>query len=237
MTVTVGVYGATGRMGREVCSLLLDEYADRVLVAGQWNSSGVDVDTIQAVDAIIDFSLPEGSRHLAKCLLESSAPRPVLVSGTTGLDGNALGALESLGSDGVVLHASNFSSGLAVVAAALEHMAPRLRQFGYEPVITETHHIHKQDRPSGTALTLGSVLESEWQDIDIHSIREGDVVGRHVVEFHGQADNITVGHDAADRSLFARGAIDAALWLHSAGLGSGFYTMQSYLERRFQDAT
>ena len=237
MTVRIGVYGASGRMGREVCALLQTEYADRAVLAAEWTSQNPDLNALSAVDVVIDFSLPDGTRELVARLLDQPASRPILISGTTGLDERDIDSLRALGEESVVLHASNFSSGLAVVAAALEHIAPRLRQFGYEPVITETHHVHKQDRPSGTALTLGAVLEPEWQDIDIHSIREGDVVGRHVVEFRGTADTIEIAHDASNRSLFARGALDAALWLHGAAVDAGFFTMAAYLRRRFPAET
>ena len=201
MSTSVGVYGASGRMGCEVSALLQTEYADRARLAAQWGSKDSDLNALSVVDVVIDFSLPDGTRELVARLLDQPASRPILISGTTGLDERDIDSLRALGEESVVLHASNFSSGLAVVAAALEHIAPRLRQFGYEPVITETHHVHKQDRPSGTALTLGAVLESEWSDVDIRSVREGEVVGRHVVEFRGRADTISVAHDASNRSL------------------------------------
>jgi dihydrodipicolinate reductase len=78
----------------------------------------------------------------------------------------------------------------------------------------ETHHRHKKDSPSGTAITLQRAISpDDPNQIQTHSIRAGEVIGEHTIGFYGRADKITLSHSAQDRSLFARGAIEVALWL------------------------
>jgi 4-hydroxy-tetrahydrodipicolinate reductase len=83
--------------------------------------------------------------------------------------------------------------------------------------MVETHHRHKKDAPSGTAILLNKAIESSAGNdpVQTHSIRSGEVIGDHEITFYGAADRLTLGHAAQDRSIFARGALDAALWAHT----------------------
>jgi 4-hydroxy-tetrahydrodipicolinate reductase len=94
-------------------------------------------------------------------------------------------------------------------------------KYGYEARISETHHIHKLDAPSGTAVVLGKILEQfGGQKPSIQSIREGEVVGTHSIELLSAADKITLTHEAHNRLGFAEGAVRAAEWIKGK---RGFY--------------
>jgi 4-hydroxy-tetrahydrodipicolinate reductase len=99
--------------------------------------------------------------------------------------------------------------------------------------LTETHHTRKLDAPSGTALALAETIRASGGDLppaSIRSIREGDVVGQHVLELEGDGETIRLEHQATDRALFARGAITLALWLRTRG--PGMHTVQQWLDER-----
>lgn len=231
--IDIGVHGATGRMGLAVTDLLARDYsADSRLVAAI--GSGRPLDLLADANVIIDFSLPDGTNALLDWLRSLPGKPPILVSGTTGLGKSALAAMEALAASTRVMQANNFSAGVAALSCILEFAAPLLSQLNYTPVMTEAHHIHKKDAPSGTAKTLGEVLESAFPaGVDTHSIRAGEVIGKHEITFYGASDEISIGHDARDRKLFARGAIEAAIWLCRQPSGSGLYTMRSYFRERF----
>ena len=231
--IGVAVYGATGRMGRAVTGLLARDYsAEARLVAAI--GSGQALDSLVDADVIIDFSLPDGTRTLLDWLRTLPGKPPVLVSGTTGLSESAFAELETLAASTRVMQANNFSAGIAALDSILEFAAPILSQLNYTPVMTEAHHQHKKDAPSGTAKTLGETLESAFPaGVDTHAIRAGEIIGKHDITFYGGSDEISISHDARDRTLFARGAIDAALWLCRQPAGSGLYTMRSYFRERF----
>lgn len=231
--ISVAVYGATGRMGRAVTELLARDYsAEAQLVAAI--GSGQPLEALADADVIIDFSLPDGTNTLLGWLRALSGKPPVLVSGTTGLGESAFAEMETLAASTRVMQANNFSAGIAALNSILEFAAPILSQLNYTPVMTEAHHQHKMDAPSGTAKTLGETLESAFPTgVDTHAIRAGEVIGKHDITFYGRSDEISISHDARDRTLFARGAIEAALWLCRQPAGSGLYTMRSYFRERF----
>jgi 4-hydroxy-tetrahydrodipicolinate reductase len=132
------------------------------------------------------------------------------------------------------MHATNFSNGVAALAVVLQFATPLLTKLSYRAAITETHHVHKLDAPSGTANTISEIVKKNGGTVtDIHSIREGEIIGKHDVVFSGSTDEIVIGHAASSRHLFARGAIDAALWLCSQDQQSGIFTMDSYFRTRF----
>jgi 4-hydroxy-tetrahydrodipicolinate reductase len=153
-----------------------------------------------------------------------------VVCGTTGW----LGQLEAaktycLQHKGAFLWASNFSVGVNLFFAVNRFLAGLMNnQSGYEPSVTEIHHIHKLDAPSGTALTLtqdmiealdrkdGWVLapaESGPSEIDVHAVREGAVPGTHIITWKSEVDEIRLEHRAFSRTGFAAGAVQAAEWL------------------------
>jgi 4-hydroxy-tetrahydrodipicolinate reductase len=119
--------------------------------------------------------------------------------------------------------ASNFSIGVNLFFAIVREGAKTLK-FGYEANISETHHIHKLDAPSGTAVTMAKILKQfGGKKVPITSIREGEIVGTHSVELMSASDSITLTHDARNRRGFAEGAVRAAEWVSDK---RGFYEFQ-----------
>ena len=188
-----------------------------------------------ALDVVIDFS---GATGLAMALDHCLACDVALVSGTTGLDVAMEARLADAGKHIAILRAANFSLGVAVLTRLLREAAAALP--GWDLEIVETHHSRKQDAPSGTALALGhaaatarhttlehaAVYSREGQtgeravgSIGFAVVRGGDVVGEHTAMLIGQGERLELGHRATDRSIFARGALQAAHWLsgHAPG--------------------
>jgi 4-hydroxy-tetrahydrodipicolinate reductase len=160
---------------------------------------------VPAFDVAIDFSLPEAfDSILAACRTRGAA----LVSGTTGLDGAQVQALQATSVDIPVLWAANFSLGVAVVSDLVERAASALQ--GWDCDIVEAHHIHKKDAPSGTALALGASAEQGGAHPRYASLRAGDIVGEHTVQFASLGERIELVHRATSRDIFARGALHAA---------------------------
>ncbi len=182
-----------------------------------------------ALDVVIDFSGPAGlTLALDHCLAHGMA----LVSGTTGIDAALEARLASAGSSIAILRAANFSLGVAVLTRLLREAAVALP--GWDLEIIEAHHGRKQDAPSGTALVLGhaaaaarhTTLEAAAVcsrvgqtgeriegSIGFAVVRGGDIVGEHTAMLIGQGERLELAHRATDRSIFARGALQAAHWL------------------------
>lgn len=160
-------------------------------------------------DVAIDFSLPDAfDGILAACV----ARRVALVSGTTGLSPAQVEAMDRAGATIPVLWASNFSLGVAVLEDLVRRAARALADWDAD--IVEAHHVHKKDAPSGTALTLGrAIAVGGGQTPRYASLRAGDIVGEHTVQFSGPGERIELIHRATDRDIFARGALSAALRL------------------------
>lgn len=229
------IHGASGRMGRALLRLAADDPRWRLVAAVSRSGAAIDAVPVFAgsqlqhcpdFDVAIDFSLPEGFDALLDlCRARGAA----LVCGTTGLSEAQRMALESAGSDIAVLWASNFSLGVTVLEDLVRRAAETLAS--WEVDITETHHVHKKDAPSGTALTLGrAVAASRGELPPIVSVREGEVIGEHTVRLSGPGERIELTHRAGDRDIFARGALTAALALVDRPAGS--YRLADLVFRR-----
>lgn len=167
-------------------------------------------------DLAIDFSLPEAFDPILEVCL---ARRAALVSGTTGLSPVQKERLESAGATIPVLWASNFSLGVAVLEELVRRAALALPTWAVD--LSETHHVHKKDAPSGTALTLARASRPAGGELPpIESIRQGEVVGEHRVRFAGIGETIELSHGATDRDVFALGALEAAARLTARGPGN-----------------
>jgi len=219
----VGLLGGSGRMGRLVAELLTTAYGDRAVLAAA-PGRGEPWDELLNCEVIIDFSSPEGTL----ALLETTWP-PMIASGTTGWTEDQRTRLETLAADRRILLASNFSSGVMALRHILRRAAPLLDSLGYTPVLSETHHRYKRDAPSGTALTLmGDVAPDDPGSVQVHATRAGEVIGDHRLDFYGPADVISIGHHAQNRGIFARGAIEVAMWMASAPREKGLMDMDDY---------
>jgi 4-hydroxy-tetrahydrodipicolinate reductase len=128
---------------------------------------------------------------------------------------------------GALLHAPNFSVGVALLKALSERAGELLAGLdGFDVHITDTHHAAKMDAPSGTALLLKAAIDGAGHDVPITSIRTGQVPGRHEVCIDGAYEQVLLVHDARSRRVFADGALRAALWLRGR---TGVFTMDDVL--------
>jgi 4-hydroxy-tetrahydrodipicolinate reductase len=178
---------------------------------------------------VIDFSSPEGSK---RALEAAKAVSAALLVGTTGLPEALRKELEAASTTIPVMVASNTSLGVAVMHRMVD-LAVRGLGAGWKVELEEIHHTRKADAPSGTALALAATVRSSGGTLPaerIVSIREGDVVGRHCIEFHGPGERLVLEHEAMDRALFARGALVLAAWLRRQS--AGMHSVQAWLQAR-----
>jgi 4-hydroxy-tetrahydrodipicolinate reductase len=195
-------------------------------------------------DVILDFTVPDTTAGHAALAAES---RVALVIGTTGLEAAHFAALETAAQTTVVVQAANMSLGVNLLIQLTRQVAGLLGpEFDIE--IAEMHHRHKVDAPSGTALALGSAAaagrgvdldkvsargrdgmtgERRAGDIGFAVLRGGNVVGDHTVVFAADNERVELSHKAADRAIFARGAVHAALWARDQP--PGLYAMADVL--------
>lgn len=226
------IHGASGRMGTALLRLQPGIPGTTLAAAvsrhGGTSGTGIvfiaatDLARVPAFDVAIDFSLPDAfDPILALCRTRGAA----FVSGTTGLDGRQLNDMDAAASGIPLLWAANFSIGVAVLAELVRQTAAALPAWDCD--IVETHHVHKKDAPSGTALRLGEAAAAGGGSARYASIRAGDIVGEHAVQFTGTGERIELIHRATDRDVFARGALRAAMWL--ARQPPGRYAMHDLL--------
>lgn len=214
--IRVGLVG-TGRMGTALIDAINADPAascSTILSRSPGPEPGRTDDIVAfaaACDVVIDFSTPERlfviARHCA------AVGRP-LVSGTTGLDAAAQEAVHSAARNIPIVHAANMSIGINFLQYLIENTVQKLPD-NWRVSIEETHHQHKRDAPSGTALALGAVVERLRGPgtVDYTSHREGEVIGRHEVCFGSTGERLVLGHEALDRGIFATGALRAAHWV------------------------
>ncbi|MGH8072843.1 MAG: 4-hydroxy-tetrahydrodipicolinate reductase [Lysobacter sp.] len=228
------IHGASGRMGQAL-SRLSGERDDVQLVAAVSRSkpaqrvvdgipqfSVTELHGVPEFDVAIDFSLPAGfDAILALCSERGAA----LVSGTTGLESGQREAIVNASARIPVLWSANFSLGVAVLCDLVERAARTLP--GWDCDIVESHHVHKKDAPSGTALVLATCAEQGGATPHHAAIRAGDIVGEHLVQFTGLGERVELVHRATNRDVFARGALHAAVRL--AGRDPGSYVLRDLL--------
>lgn len=241
--VPLVVHGAAGRMGRRVLALAAARPGEFRLVAGIERAGAapgsIDGTPIVAADdlagiaaalaaaggfggapsrpVVIDFSTP--AALVALCRSTGPLAELPLVSGTTGLDAAAEAALSERATRSAVLWAPNMSLGVHVLARLVESAARALS--GADIEVVETHHRHKQDAPSGTAIRLGKALREGGVtgDIHMHSLRMGEIAGDHDVHFALDHEVVTLRHRALSRDVFAAGALAAARFAAAAPPG------------------
>ncbi len=198
---------------------------------------------LEAADCVIDFTAPAATVALARVAARTGT---AMVIGTTGLSDDDIAALDRAGRDVAIVRAGNMSLGVNLLTSLVSRVAASLG-VEYDIEVVEAHHNRKVDAPSGTALMLGEAaargrgvsLEDVADrgrdgmgaraegDIGFHAIRGGGIVGEHQVHFAGPSEVLTLSHSATDRTLFARGALTAALW--TASRGPGHYDMVNVL--------
>ena len=215
--VRVLVHGASGRMGQALLRLARERTDLQVVgavsgsaprqrvVEGVPYFGGSELGGVPTFDVAIDFSLPQGfDAILALCERRGAA----LVSGTTGVSGAQYDALDAAAARIPVVWASNFSLGVAVLEDLVRRAAALLP--GWDCDIVESHHTRKLDAPSGTALTLGEAAAAHGAQPRYASLRAGDIVGEHLVQFTGIGERVELVHRAGNRDIFAAGALHVA---------------------------
>jgi 4-hydroxy-tetrahydrodipicolinate reductase len=228
--------GAAGRMGSRIESLCSDPVRH---CAVAWRRTGAsDVDAGTECDVVVDFSSDLGTRDAIGLAKARGVP---LLSGTTGLTEGTRSLMREASTHVAILHAPNTSLGVAVARRLVEGMSRALHraagpEFSLE--IVETHHVHKVDAPSGTALALADAIDRGLAGPEAHtvhfdrsriaSIRQGEVIGDHEVRARGPGEILTVSHHAVSRDLFALGALRLAVWL--ATRSPGMHTVDDWLD-------
>lgn len=224
-TIRTLVNGARGRMGAMICRVVEADF--RFSLVAPRDLGDADPPHDAAIDVVIDFSSDAGARDAIRLAL---AHRAALLVGSTGLSGDTLRAVDEASRTIAVLRAANTSLGVAVLAH-LAAEATRLLGPDFDVDIIETHHMHKKDAPSGTALRLASAIRAAGGDRltndRIHAIRSGDVIGEHEIRYAGPGERLTIAHSATSRELFVRGALRAAAFL--AGKPAGLHSIEQAL--------
>lgn len=236
-----------GRMGHIIERIALERGHSVVSKIDIGNPEGFDSEEFRSADVAIEFTTPATAfDNYQKCFAAGIS----VVSGTTGWTKHLGEIKKQCEEEGqTFFYASNFSIGVNIFFAVNRYLAKLMNNFpAYDVNMTEIHHIHKLDAPSGTGITLADdILEivnrkKQWrlaaegaqpynaenpEDLLIHAVREGEVPGIHEVRYESDTDSITIKHDAKSRAGFALGAVLAAEF--TAGK-KGFLGMENLLQ-------
>ncbi len=257
-TTRIAVMGAAGRMGSTLVELV---QADPELELAAAIETKQQLSKIQSLDCmttadlkqclnqvpdavLVDFSFPQSTVYSAAVAAEMGNP---LVIGTTGFSSEQEESLHQAAKKTALFWAPNMSVGINVLLEFLPQLA-KIMGSDYDLEISEIHHRHKKDAPSGTAIKLGQVLAKSRQEPDrqdlrycrqgligerprdeigVQTLRGGDVVGEHTVYFLGPGERIDITHRAYSRQTFAQGALRAARWISSQNPGR-LYSMSDF---------
>ncbi len=254
----IGVVGCNGRVGKLVIEELISDNWDEhgLKLAGGLSRDSTNKDTnffitddedelFEKSDVIIDFTLPEGTRNHVELAVKH---KKTLIIGTTGLTQEDKTAIKTAAQETVIICSSNMSVGVNLLLSLVEQAAARLGT-DWDIEIFESHHKYKVDAPSGTAIAIGKAAATgrgnsltSLEDYNRHGhigarekgkigfsvARGGDVVGEHTTFFYGEGERLELTHIATNRSLFAKGALRAAIW--SEGKEAGLYSMRDVLD-------
>ncbi len=237
------ITGQSGRMGQ---ALMQAAAADPDSTVTATHDVGQDLDAaVQKADCIIDFTVHSFTAQVVEAALKHGTR---LVIGTTGHSDEEREMIRKAAEKLPIVFASNYSVGVNTLFWLTRHAARILTQDRFDIEVTEMHHRHKIDSPSGTARTLLEILNEETgtsykddvthgrfgnigprpqREIGMHTLRGGDVVGDHTVMFAANGERVELTHKASSRLTFAAGAVRAAKWLESQP--AGLYDMQDVL--------
>lgn len=240
--IKVLINGACGRMGKEVEKIV--EASETMTVAAKVDKMAAESgcytdinDFSGEADIIIDFSNHLGTKDLLDYAVKNNIPTVVA---TTGHTEEELALIEEAGKKIAVFHSANMSLGVALLCELAVKAAATMPDADIE--IVETHHNRKLDAPSGTALMIANAIKAvrekaqfvfgregmakrEKNEIGVHAVRRGNIVGIHEVLVSTDSQTITLKHEAHSRALFAEGAVSAAEFI--LGKPAGLYTMNS----------
>ncbi len=228
-----------GRMGHEIESVAIARGHSVKLIIDKDNGDDLTGENLKGIDVAIEFSLPDAAFNNIKKCLDEHIP---VVSGTTGWLERYNEAVDLCNKKNTAfIHSSNYSIGVNLLFRLNSELADHMARYtDYHVSIEEIHHVKKLDAPSGTAIKLAeSIIEkhqgyTEWcldtkkadSCIPVHSVREGDVPGTHIVSWDSDIDNISLKHVAKNRKGLALGAVVAAEFIHSR---KGVFTMNDVM--------
>ena len=227
-----------GKMGKEIEAIALKRNHNIVLKIDKDNRDSITEQELKKADVAIEFSTPHTViDNITLCM---NAQLPIVV-GTTGWH-ERFTEISQLVSEknGGLFHASNFSLGVNLFFKVNTYLAELMNKYNdYEVSMEEIHHVHKLDKPSGTAITLANQIiekidrKSAWSitnsgstNLFIKDVREGEVPGTHLIKYQSDIDDIEIMHKAHNRKGFALGAVVAAEFLHGK---KGVYTMNDII--------
>jgi len=194
--VKYGLIGSSGRMGLEI-ERVMEEAGNKAVL--KYDKQGIWKEDTPEV--LIDFSSPV---TLEKTLEMGREMKTSLVIGTTGYNDGQLSMINEASQDIPIVLSYNYSTGIQMLLKCVEFLSENLNDWDME--ITETHHRFKKDKPSGTALMIRNAI---GRDVNIHSLRIGNVAGEHSVSFGGLGEVLTLTHNATSRRTFAEGVLKA----------------------------
>lgn len=213
--------GANGRMGKAI-----QHAAAKVASISIVCVMNHIPESAEKTDVVVDFSSDDGARRAVEIATKLNA---ALLVGTTGLSEKSVLAIQNASQKISTIKISNSSLGIAILTR-LASVATTILGSQASITIHETHHTRKKDSPSGTALTLADALRESGATIsntNIHSIREGEVIGDHRVTFEMENETLSLEHRALSRDLFATGALRIADWLRHQP--AGMHTAEEWL--------
>ena len=234
--IRLAINGCCGKMGQRIINLAQAEAEFKISVALERKGHAQvgtkinnilvtdEVGQVKKADVIIDFTQGLATQVILDAALKH---KKAIVIGTTGLEPALIKKIETASSLIPVVFSPNMSVGVNLLFRLVKEAALKLKN--YRINITEAHHVHKKDAPSGTAKKLAQIIEEQIkQEVkDIKSIREGEIVGDHEVRFESELDTLTLAHHAKTRDIFVRGALEAARWVSKQS--AGLYSMQDVL--------
>lgn len=198
-----------GKMGHMIESIALERGHEIVCIIDQNNLCDFESEAFASADVAIEFTTPQTAEQNIRRAWAAGVP---VVCGTTGWD---VEAIKQEAQEAGLMWSSNYSIGVNILFALNRQLAKLMVAYpDYTPHMTEVHHIHKLDAPSGTAKTLQEAIGEERLPIaDVESIREGEVPGIHTVVWDSEVETISISHSAKSRKGFALGAVIAAEWM------------------------
>ncbi len=248
--IQIAVSGITGRMGQTIAKAVFADKQTTLSVALarsgckqlKWYVTKLGIPTEQSVkitdilksdtnfDILIDFTLPAITNTYVQACLDFLKP---IVIGTTRLSQQQQDTLQKAARYIPILYAPNMSLGMNLCFQLVKQCANSI-DLNWHIAVSEVHHYHKKDVPSGSALQLANVITENsafpHESIQFNSIRAGDVTGDHTVLFTHEGERIEITHRTSSRIAFAKGAIIAAKWLLNKN--PGFYTMQDIIHSK-----
>ena len=214
-----------GKMGHMIESIARERGHEIVSIIDQNNLDEFESNAFASADVAIEFTTPQTAANNILRAWKAGVP---VVCGTTGWNVESLKQQPLQHTIPSLMWSSNYSIGVNILFALNKQLAKFMEAYStYTPHMTEVHHIHKLDAPSGTAKTLQEAIGEERLPLHaIESIREGEVPGIHTVTWDSEVDTITISHSAKSRQGFALGAVIAAEWMKGK---TGYHTFEEVI--------